>query len=143
MVTMGKMASKQLNGGKEYENFSGKKLPSRAIWAKPTPMNTLTATFQTPGHKYGAGALVITSLNHGSNIPPCRIALELNGTVIYDGVDPSKAQDWKDSRFPVPEGVVKNGTNTLRILNMEEKGGLNAPPWYMVHAVELFAAPAK
>lgn len=142
MVSLGKLGPKQIDGGKEYDNFKGKKLPSRAIWAKSTPLHTLSATFQAPGEKYGAGTLVITSLRHERN-EPCRVAFELNGRIFFDGLDPAKKQEWEDFKFSIPDGWIKSGNNTLRILNMHDQGKLNSNPWYMVHALELFAAPAK
>lgn len=142
LISLGKVAYNAISGGREHPNFMGKNFTGKAIWAKPTPLNTLSATFQAADGKYGAGALSLFCLRHGRK-EPCRMALSVNGTTILDGVDASEQREWRESRYPIPEGVLKPGPNEIRIQNLEENGGVGGDPWIMVHSIELFATPAK
>ena len=120
----------------------GKKFTGKAIWAKATPLNTLTATLQVADGKYGAGTLALFCLRHG-RAAPCRMALIVNGTTVLDGVDATDHRDWQENRYPIPDGIIKPGANEIRIQNLEEVGGMGGDPWIMVHSIELFATPAK
>jgi hypothetical protein len=141
-LSLGKIPWNAMQGGQEFLNFANRRFNSRAIWARPTPLNALSISFSAPAPRYGAGTLVLTTLRH-DRPQSCRMALEVNGSTIFDGEDPATTQDWVEQRFPVPEGLIKTGANTIRILNMEENGKLHQSPWLMLNAAELFAAPAQ
>lgn len=142
LISLGKALYSAIQGGRDHGNFLGKKFTGKAIWAKPTPINAMSATFQAPDAKYGAGTLALFSLRH-HRPEPCRMALIVNGTTILDGVDGSEGGEWQERRYPIPEGVVKSGANEVRILNLEEAGNIGATPWIMVHSIELLAAQVK
>ena len=65
---------------------------------------------------------------------PCRIAIELNGTMLFEGANTFSASQWQVKRFAIPAGVLKAGENTLVIANRERAGKLGMPPWFMIAA---------
>jgi len=64
----------------------------------------------------------------------CTIAIELNGTVVFEGRNDFPSRKFDTRRFAIPAGVVKPGENTLAIVNREKKGTLGMPPWFQVAA---------
>ncbi|HYG77749.1 MAG TPA: hypothetical protein VEK08_22275 [Planctomycetota bacterium] len=137
---LARVSCTQMTGGGDYDNFLGKGGKSKAIWAKNTPQNTLTATFTLPENRYADGLLIVRSLRHGRK-DPCRLGLVLNGQEIFNGVDPAKDnQAFYDHKFSIPTGILKGGANELKIQNLEESGPPGGDPWYMVQSVEVFGA---
>ncbi|MBN1490873.1 MAG: beta-N-acetylglucosaminidase domain-containing protein [Phycisphaerae bacterium] len=65
---------------------------------------------------------------------PCRIAIELNGTTLFEGENTFSAGAWQVKRFAIPAAALKAGENTLVIANREKAGTVGMPPWFMVAA---------
>jgi hypothetical protein len=65
---------------------------------------------------------------------PCRIAIRLNDTTLFEGENAFSSTKWETKRFEIPAGALKAGTNTLLIANRETEGTVGMPPWFMVAA---------
>lgn len=61
----------------------------------------------------------------------CKIEIRLNDSVLLSGPNGFLGV-WQVRTFGVPKGVLKSGTNTLIIRNLEEAGAAGSPPWFMV-----------
>ncbi|MCY3021545.1 MAG: hypothetical protein NTW87_21230 [Planctomycetota bacterium] len=125
----------QLNGRNVYGgNFGGQK--STAIWAKTTPHNAFSGTFDLAMGRYGPGELITFSFLH--NAQPCLLSITVNGQEIYSGRDKATARgQWREQRYPIPSGVLRFGKNEFRICNTEPQGKLDAEPWYMLNFAEI------
>jgi hypothetical protein len=103
----------------------------------------MTASFEVAGQP-GAASLVVTGLT-SENWRPL-IAVLVNDREVFRGASPfpqdpgaagkpnvfEGAAPWGDRAFPIPPGVLRAGTNTLTIRNLEGTSTINQPPWTMV-----------
>ena len=62
----------------------------------------------------------------------CAIALDLNGTTLFEGTNGFAQAKFETRRFAIPAGVLRAGDNTLRIRCLEKQGTLGQPPWFQV-----------
>jgi len=136
--TLKKWMFDELHGRNVYGgNFGGKK--STAIWAKCTPHNSFSGSFELAFGRYGPGELVVMSFLHGSQ--PCLLSITINGQEIYNGRDKATQHGkWMEQRYPFAAGILRPGKNELYIYNMEPQGRLDADPWYMLHSAEITGA---
>jgi hypothetical protein len=61
----------------------------------------------------------------------CSIEISLNDTTLLSGPN-GFPRVWHVRSFDIPKGVLKSGTNTLTIRNLEPAGAAGSPPWFMV-----------
>lgn len=64
----------------------------------------------------------------------CRIAITVNGASVFEGPNPSPADQWGVHRFALPDGAAKPGANEIIIANIEPEGPAGMPPWFMAAA---------
>ena len=64
----------------------------------------------------------------------CAIAIELNGRVLFGGRNTFSSKAFETKRYPIPDGVLKEGMNTLVIASREKEGKVGMPPWFQVAA---------
>lgn len=62
----------------------------------------------------------------------CAIAVLLNGRELFAGKSGFPDKGWQVRSWPIPDGLLKPGDNTLRIENREQEGRVGMPPWFMV-----------
>lgn len=68
---------------------------------------------------------------------PCRVSIAVNDRTIFEGPNRFPADDWKTQRLPIPGGTLRAGQNTIVITNLEGRGEVGQPPWFMVAACGL------
>ncbi|HEY3320178.1 MAG TPA: hypothetical protein VGP72_06920 [Planctomycetota bacterium] len=135
-IAVAKIGAKQFKGGQDYWDFNGKRKNTKAIWAKTTPKNAFSASFDAPDKRYAAGRIVILSLMQGRG--PCKFCIKLNGQEIFNAPDKAtRRNDLNTNDYSFPDGLLKGGKNELEILNTEDRGNLNQEPWYMVSELEI------
>ncbi len=71
----------------------------------------------------------------------CRIRIEINGAPVHEGPSGFPSDAWAERRYPIPEGALKAGSNVLTVRNVEERGVVGMPPWFMVARAAI--APEK
>ena len=129
-----------MQGGADYLTFGGTHKGGKAIWGKRAPHHDLTVTFALPAAPDGPATLVLTTYRH-SRKEPSLIALTINGREIFSGPDPAMPpSSWSESRFSIPDGVLKAGANELRINNNEDSATEPGEPWYLVNSVRVEGA---
>jgi hypothetical protein len=115
------------------------------VYGTGTPYSTMSARFDVPERPAG-GTLLITGLTSENWRP--RIAILINDRELFQGDSPfpqdlGAAGDpdlyrgsapWGERSFTIPPGLLRAGTNTLTIRNLEAVDTLNQPPWTMVDA---------
>lgn len=62
----------------------------------------------------------------------CKISVALNGKTLFEGANTFKADGWKTEKLAIPAGTAKAGDNEVVIANLEAKGEIGMPPWFMV-----------
>jgi len=66
----------------------------------------------------------------------CQIRITLGDAEIFNGPSGFSSSTWQHRKFPLPEGAAASAT-TCTISNIETKGSIGKPPWFMVAAVAI------
>ncbi len=110
---------------------------ARWIYGALSPYSQMTARFTIEGRP-GAGELHIIGLDSETG-PKTPIEIRINDVVIYRGGNPLPKDDWRgpvapwgEASFPIPEGVLHTGQNTLTFRNLAPVNNFNAPPFFML-----------
>lgn len=59
----------------------------------------------------------------------CPIRIELNGNLLFHGANPFQRFGWNRKTFKIPQGILKEGNNTLSICNIADSGNVSGPPF--------------
>jgi hypothetical protein len=104
------------------------------VYALPTGAHaTMKLTF--PLKSVPAGPLFVHLKGRDDDRPAqCAIAIELNGRVLFEGRNTFSAKAFETKRFAIPEGVLKEGENTLVVACREKEGEVGMPPWFQIAA---------
>jgi len=114
-----------------------------AVWinGKDSSIASMQSQFQLPYHITGHSDLIIAGLDHNAK-PPCRIRIEVNGHVVFEGHNPFKADKWTTHRFQVKGAYLRDGvSNTLKISNIEDSSNISGAPWFMLNYAVLQPQP--
>lgn len=63
----------------------------------------------------------------------CRIAISLNGNVIFSGPAPFVYSEWTARSFKIKGSFLREGENILTIDSLEEKGNAQGPPFFILN----------
>ena len=69
----------------------------------------------------------------------CPIRIELNGNLLFHGANPFQRFGWNRKTFKIPQGILKEGNNTLSICNIADSGNVSGPPFFMLNYAVLKA----
>jgi len=118
-------------GGVGHEVYSNNCEPKRATWiyGKKTKTNKMAASFALD-RAPETGVLVIEGQDTDKE-GVTKVEIVLNGRSLYKGPNKCRKQGWTEWRIEAPQGVLKNGQNTLMIRNLEDTDSVNAA-WFMV-----------
>jgi hypothetical protein len=113
---------------------------ARWIYGALSPYGTMIASFTIEGEP-GAGKLIVKGIDSESG-PRTPMEIRLNDVVIYVGANPLQkdhlrgpAAPWSEVTFPIPEGVLQQGTNILAFSNLAQINNQNAAPFVMLDEV--------
>jgi hypothetical protein len=111
------------------------------VYAEPTgPHSAMQLTF--PVKHVPVGPLFVHLKARDDEAPrQCNIALLLNGQTLFEGTNEFARLSFTTRKFPIPEGALKEGENTLVIACREKSGQAGRPPWFQVAACTI--APAQ
>jgi len=102
------------------------------VYARPTgAAATMTATFSLAQAPAEPMFLYLEGCDDDV-AGQCNVEISLNGKTLHVGPSGFPDAAWKISRFPIPKGILKSGSNSLRIANRHEQGTAGMPPWFMV-----------
>jgi hypothetical protein len=62
----------------------------------------------------------------------CRVRITVNEQELLAGPNGFPEGQWGFRRFEIPNRVLHSGTNRISFANLEPKGKLGTPPWFMV-----------
>jgi hypothetical protein len=111
------------------------------IYALPTKSHSvMETTFQVEGAPPEKLFLHLKGLGDDYNTH-CAIVIKLNGQILFEGNNTFSSKAMETQRFAIPEGVLKEGKNTLIIASEEKAGTVGMPPWFEV--AECTVAPEK
>lgn len=102
------------------------------VYASPTgPLSTMRASFTL--YRLPKEAVFVHLKGRDDDAAgACEIEVKLNDKVLFEGPNTFPSDGWQTQRIPVPDGVLKAGTNELVIRNREPAGEAGQPPWFMV-----------
>jgi tRNA A-37 threonylcarbamoyl transferase component Bud32 len=110
---------------------------ARWIYGALSPYSQMTARFTIEGRP-GAGELHIIGLDSETG-PKTPIEIRINDVVIYRGGNPLPKDDWHgpvapwgEASFPIPEGVLRTGQNTLTFRNLAPVNNFGTPPFFVL-----------
>jgi hypothetical protein len=137
------LAGTDLKGGaaEVYGSVMGGEINVNYVYAEPTGgRSSMAASFtlsklpQTPVFLYLKG-------RDDDGAGQCRIAIAINGREVFAGANDFSETDWQTHSFPIPDGVLKEGSNELRVSCREKEGRLGMPPWFQVSRLAIAAKP--
>jgi hypothetical protein len=116
---------------KAYGKEFGGRTDVNYVYAIPTAaLANMQASFELKSEPHEQMSLLLDAkVNEGPL--RCRIVIKLNDTVLLSGPN-GFPKVWRVRSFDVPKGVLRAGTNTVTIHNLEEAGQAGSPPWFMV-----------
>ena len=113
------------------------------VYAQPTgAAATMSATLQLERAPAAPLFLYVEAMDDDAPTP-CRVQIRLNGHELFRGPSGLPNGQWRARNFPIAAGVLSAGTNELSIVNLEPKGDLGNPPWFMVARLALADAGFK
>lgn len=112
------------------------------IYGVGTDYSAMQAQFELAGEPAGAAELRIEGMD-SEDRARTHIQITLNGQLLFDGPNPLPDDDlplesgtWASASWTIPEGLLRPGTNTLRIANLSP-GQFSRPPFFMLDYAEI------
>jgi hypothetical protein len=110
--------------------------PVNYVYARPTGREEMRAEFVLKTVPKAPVELRLTARNDDYNLKPL-LRIALNEQTLFEGASPFHSEGFQTKTFAVAASALHPGRNVLTIRNLEEKGTLGMPPWFMVSAAEL------
>jgi hypothetical protein len=102
------------------------------VYARPTGLRArMTVSFQL-SERPGQPVFLHVQARDDDGPESCPIAILVNGKPIFEGANGFAQDRWECRTFPVPEDLLKAGSNELTIANSAAEGKLGEPPWFMI-----------
>jgi serine/threonine protein kinase len=112
------------------------------IYGQGTGYDTMRASFTLDAQPGGTAALAVEGMDSEGR-SRTRIAVRVNGVVIYEGPNPLPDDDlplesgtWSSAAWQFDAALLQPGPNTISISNQSE-GGFSLPPFFMLDYAEL------
>lgn len=74
------------------------------------------------------------------SVPPVPIRISINGKTLFEGENACRKHGWTPRNIPVPEGMLKQGKNTLVFENLA-KSDSRVSHWFMIAGAEIRSVP--
>lgn len=111
------------------------------VYAEPTGPHSVMQ-LELPVKRVPAAPLFVHLKARDDDAPgQCRVALVLNGRTLFEGTNEFTSRSFTTRKFAIPDGVLREGENTLVIACHEKSGRAGWPPWFQVAACTI--APAQ
>lgn len=133
----------QFTGG--YTNTIGNRgRSSRWVYSQLTDYSQMSADFKLgslPTDQYAT--LSIEGLD-SEDSTKTEILIQINGQTVFKGSDPLRndhpnptdysepSQDWSSVTLKFPSSYLKTGVNHITFTNLERRGHIDEPPWFML-----------
>jgi hypothetical protein len=123
----------------DHSAFYGR--PWTVIYGAFSQFPAATLTFSLESTPLGTAVLEVTGLDDewAGN---CQITVVVNGVVVYQGPSPwtsygGVAPDfsdapWSTAALAIPDGLLRTGTNTIVIENLEPAANFSSPPYILL-----------
>ena len=125
------------SGGRGPKVYGYDCAPKQAVWiyGALTRENRLFATFEfehaPPNHMQ-----LLIEAQDDDKPGATLIRITVNGEEIFRGDNGFVERGWSTNSWTVPDGVLKQGNNTIAIENLEESSQLQSD-WFMISSVIL------
>lgn len=132
-----------LKGGaaEVFGSVFGGEIDINYVYAQPTGIRaSMAASFNAA--KLPKGPVFLYVKGRDDDGPgKCKIAIEINGHALFSGANDFSETQWLTKRFPIPDGALKVGENTLKFSCLETEGRLGMPPWFQVARCAIAGEP--
>ena len=118
---------------------------ARWVYGRGTAYHTMTASFRVAGEPNGTATLRIVGLD-SEDAPKTPMRLVLNDTVLFEGPNPlpndtccgsGGAGNWGAVELRFPARLLREGTNTLTVSNLDPSARIYFPIFVMVDEARL------
>ncbi|HEX8522191.1 MAG TPA: beta-N-acetylglucosaminidase domain-containing protein [Tepidisphaeraceae bacterium] len=123
-------------GAGDVHGFSRYGKDVNYVYAQATKRSEMHATFYAPADYNGAAKLVVSGRDDDSG-KKLKIRIAVNEKVVFAGESPFESKDFVTKTFEVKGDVIEGGENVVSIRNLEAKGTMGSPPWFMVSEVKM------
>lgn len=115
------------------------------VYGQGTQYSSMSAQFDTDSPPTGPATLTIRGLD-SEDQAKTPIAISLNGSLIYQGLNPLPNDfatgvdgpgNWGVYTWAINPGIIQAGTNTLTITNLDPSSAINQPPFFMLDYAQI------
>jgi len=128
----------------KYNWFCSPPKDAVAVYAPRAPRpSSATATFKLDTAPKGELKMVIDGQDSQNDLPPtAQIELRINDTVIHTGDCGFVKQGWSKRTFTIPDGVLREGENTMTLRNTYQGTQRLDGWWFMLANAEISLKPS-